>query len=79
MVSAGYFFVGSEADIQGFSLLITFPYEGATPNEKAGCSRYGIMALSTRPAHDHPLFSDMDGACVTNSSDDEHIGAVLLD
>ncbi|MCB0558146.1 MAG: alkaline phosphatase family protein [Lewinellaceae bacterium] len=81
MVSASYFFVGSEADIQGVRPSYFFPYEGSTPNEKRVQQVLDWLALP-EPRRPHMItlyFSDMDDAGHRyGPSDDEHIGAALL-
>ena len=82
MVSASYFFVGSEADIQGVQPTYYFPYEGATPNEKRVQQVLDWLALpeARRPHMITLYFSDMDDAGHRyGPSDDEHIGAALLE
>lgn len=82
MVSASYFFVGSEADIQGVRPSYFFPYEGSTPNEKRVQQVLDWLALP-EPRRPHMItlyFSDMDDAGHRyGPSDDEHIGAALLE
>ena len=82
MVAASYFFVGSEADIQGVRPSHYFNYEGSTPNERRVQQALDWLALpeARRPHLITLYFSDMDDAGHRyGPSDDEHIGAALLE
>lgn len=81
MVAASYFFVGSEADIQGKRPSYYFRYEGTTPNETRVRQALDWLALpeAQRPHLITLYFSDMDDAGHRyGPSDDENIGATLM-
>jgi predicted AlkP superfamily pyrophosphatase or phosphodiesterase len=64
MVAASYFWVGSEADIQGIQPTIWKPYDGSVPNAARVDS---VLAWLRLPAHQRPhvvtlYFSDVDDA-----------------
>jgi len=75
MVSASYFFVGSEANVQGKYPTYYNRYDGSIPNEKRVAEALGWLALSEveRPHIITMYFSDMDdtGHRYGPSSDDE--------
>ncbi|TXB68303.1 alkaline phosphatase family protein [Phaeodactylibacter luteus] len=81
MVSASFFFVGSEADIQGVRPSYFFPYKGATPNEERVDQVLQWLRLpeGQRPHLITMYFSDMDDAGHRyGPSNDEVIGKSLL-
>lgn len=81
MVAASYFFVGSEADVQGVRPSYYTKYDGAIPNEKRVQQVLDWLALPTaqRPHMITLYFSDMDDAGHRyGPGDDENIGAALL-
>ncbi|MCO6475939.1 MAG: alkaline phosphatase family protein [Phaeodactylibacter sp.] len=81
MVSASYFFVGSEADIQGIHPTYYYTYKHDTPNEVRVQQVLDWLALpaAQRPHMITLYFADMDDAGHRyGPSDDEHIGAALL-
>ncbi|MCB9050934.1 MAG: alkaline phosphatase family protein [Lewinellaceae bacterium] len=82
MVAASYFFVGSEADIQGIRPSYYFRYQGSTPNEARVRQVLDWLALppAQRPHMITLYFSDMDDAGHRyGPGDDEHIGAALME
>ena len=82
MVSASYFFVGSEADIQGVRPTSFFTYDGSVPNEARVQQVLDWLALpeAERPHMITLYFSDMDDAGHRyGPTDDEHIGPALLE
>ncbi len=82
MVAASYFFVGSEADIQGVRPSYFFPYDGSVPNEARVRQVLEWLALpeAKRPHIITLYFSDMDDAGHRyGPGDDEHIGAALVE
>ncbi|MCB9295811.1 MAG: alkaline phosphatase family protein [Lewinellaceae bacterium] len=82
MVAASYFFVGSEAAIQGVRPTYYFPYKGSTPNEERVRQVLEWLALpeARRPHMITLYFSDMDDAGHRyGPSDEEHIGTALLE
>jgi predicted AlkP superfamily pyrophosphatase or phosphodiesterase len=62
MVSASYFFVGSEADIQGIRPTYYFPYDGSTKNDVrvAQTLNWLVLPAKNRPHIITMYFSDMD-------------------
>lgn len=82
MVAASYFFVGSEADIQGVRPTYYYTYEHSTPNEERVQQALDWLALpdAQRPHMITLYFSDMDDAGHRyGPNDDEHISAALLE
>ncbi len=82
MVSASYFFVGSEADIQGIHPTYYYTYKHDTPNEVRVQQVLDWLALpaAQRPHMITLYFADMDDAGHRyGPSDDGHIGASLLE
>ncbi|MBV6653850.1 MAG: alkaline phosphatase family protein [Mameliella sp.] len=82
MTSASFFFVGSEADIQGVRPSYYFSYDGSTPNEKRVQQVLDWLALpeSERPHMITLYFSDMDDAGHRHGpSDDEAIRGALME
>ncbi|MFK7935496.1 MAG: ectonucleotide pyrophosphatase/phosphodiesterase [Saprospiraceae bacterium] len=62
MVTASYFFVGSEADIQGMRPTYYYPYNGSVPNEErvAQALRWLQLPEAERPHFMTLYFSDVD-------------------
>lgn len=82
MKAASFFFVGSEADIQGVRPSYYFPYKGSTPNEDRVQQVLDWLKLpeAERPHIITLYFSDMDDAGHRHGpSDDEAIRAALME
>jgi len=81
MVSASYFFVGSEADIQGVRPAYFFPYEHTVPNSQRVDQ---VLAWLRLPAKNRPhlitcYFSDLDDAGHRfGPNNDEEIGKAVF-
>lgn len=76
MVSASYFFVGSEADIQGMHPTYFFPYDGTVPNAARVEQMLDWLRMppANRPHLIAGYFSDMDDAGHRyGPNDDENI------
>lgn len=82
MVSASYFFVGSEADVKGVRPSYFYYYDGSVPNEKRVEKMLEWLALpeAHRPHLIAGYFSDMDDAGHRyGPNDDENIKKALFD
>ncbi len=81
MVAASYFFVGSEADIQGVRPSYYYPYDGSVPNEERVRQVLKWLQLpeEQRPHMITLYFSDMDDAGHRyGPNDEEHIRPALM-
>ena len=81
MVSASYFFVGSEADIQGIRPTYYFPYDHTKPNAQRVDKMLEWLRLppENRPHLITAYFSDMDDTGHRyGPNNDEEIGKALL-
>ncbi len=82
MVSASYFFVGSEADVKGVRPTYYYNYDGTVPNEKRVEKMLEWLRLpeANRPHLIAGYFSDMDDAGHRyGPNDDENIKKALFD
>lgn len=81
MKAASFFFVGSEADIQGLRPSYYYPYDGSVPNEDRVQQVLDWLELpeAERPHMINLYFSDMDDTGHRHGpSDDEAIRAALM-
>ncbi|MBK8491624.1 MAG: alkaline phosphatase family protein [Saprospirales bacterium] len=81
MVSASYFFVGSEADIKGVKPTYYFPYDGSVPNSRRVDQVLDWLRLpaGNRPHMITAYFSDMDDAGHRyGPNNDEELSKALL-
>lgn len=82
MVAASYFFVGSEADIQGVRPSYYYPYDGSTPNEKRVEQVLEWLRLpeAQRPHLIMLYFSTMDDTGHRyGPDDDQQVGKSLME
>lgn len=80
MVSASYFWAGSEADIEGIRPTIWKPYDPTVPNASRVDS---VLAWLGKPAEQRPhlvtlYMNDVDNAGHSHGPDDPRIGAAIL-